>query len=150
LALLQLRPADLEPYAGVARTLADSVPVCDWPDRVAAVAGTLGRRDRILPGVGQALFELGRYGEARDFLLRRLGQDPEDQLALMVLARVEDGLGNFASARFLFERGLRFRDPLPPLGPFYLEHLVRTNQLDVARTVYRNLAGRVPELGISD
>jgi tetratricopeptide (TPR) repeat protein len=145
LMLLKLRPADLEPYRGLAGSLAQSVPAGDLPDCVERVAGTLCNRDRILTGVGLAMFDLGRYREARSHFLQRLAQAPEDGIALWNLARVEDYLGNYRDARSFFEKGLRTAPPPPDLIPFYLEHLIRTENFDAARAFYRALVKQLPD-----
>jgi tetratricopeptide (TPR) repeat protein len=145
LTLLKLRPADLEPYRGLAGSLALSVPAGDLPDCVERVTGTLCNRDKILTGVGLAMFDLGRYREARSHFLQRLAQAPDDGIALWNLARVEDYLGNYRDARAFFEKGLRTAPPPPDLIPFYLEHLIRTENFDAARAFYRGLVKQLPD-----
>lgn len=48
LMLLKLRPADLEPYRGLAQSLAASVPVEELASRVERVAGTLATGTKFL------------------------------------------------------------------------------------------------------
>jgi tetratricopeptide (TPR) repeat protein len=145
LRLLNLRPADMECYRGLARSFAASVPAGDLPDHVERVAGTLCNRDKLLTGVGLAMFDLGRYAEARSHFLQRLAEAPEDALALWHLARVEDYLGNYRDARSFFEKTLRTAPPSPDLIPFYLEHLIRTENFDAARAFYRRLVRQLPD-----
>ncbi len=145
LKLLKLVPADVEPYRGLARSLAASVPVGDLAGSVEKVSGTLSNRDKLLIGVGLAMFDMGRYTEARSHFLQRLAQDPEDRMALWNLARVEDHLGNYQDALSLFEKGLRTAPPSPDLIPFYLEHLIRTENFDRARAFYRGLVKQLPD-----
>ena len=145
LILLRLCPADVEPYRGLARSLAASIPAGDLPGRVERVAETLSNRDRLLTGVGLAMFDLGRYREARSHFLQRLAQAPEDGLALWNLARVEDYLGNYQDALSLFEKALRTAPPSPDSIPYYMEHLIRTEDFDRARAFYRGLVKQLPD-----
>ncbi|MGA3025997.1 MAG: tetratricopeptide repeat-containing glycosyltransferase family protein [Bryobacteraceae bacterium] len=145
LKLLNLRPADVEVYRGLAGSLAASVSAGDLPDRVERVAGTLCDRDQVPIGVGLAMFDRGRYAEARSHFLQRLAQAPDDGVALWHLARVEDYPGNYRDARSFFEKVLRTSPPPPDLIPFYLEHLIRTENFDAARAFYRRLVRQLPD-----
>ena len=144
LTLLRLCPAKVEPYRGLARSLAASMPSSDLPGSVERVAGTLCNRDKVLTGVGLAMLDLGRYAEARSHFLQRLAEAPEDGMALWNLARVEDYLGNYRDARSLFEKGLRTAPPAPDSIPLYLEHLIRTEEFDAARAFCRGLVRQLP------
>lgn len=91
------------------------------------------------------MFYLGRYAEARSCFHQRLTQAPRDGTALWNLARVEDYLGNYRDARSLFEKGLRTAPPSPDAIPFYLEHLIRTEEFDAARAFYLGLVRQLPD-----
>ena len=145
LKLLPLRPDDVETYRGLARSLAASTPARDLPWRVESIAGTGCNRDKILTGVGLAMFDLGRYQEALSCFRQRLAEEPGDGAALWNLARVEDALGNYPEARSLFEKGLRTAPPSPDSIPYYLEHLIRTENFDAARAFYRGLVRQLPD-----
>ncbi|MGH9663913.1 MAG: tetratricopeptide repeat protein, partial [Bryobacteraceae bacterium] len=144
LKLLRLRPSDPDPYRGLARTVAESTPPTTLVDRVRALCQPRCDEGKLQAGVGWALFELGRYTEARDCFRKRLEEDPQDWPVLLNLARSEDCAGNAASAKALFERGLSVPEPFPDLVRSFAEHLIRTGSIEDAKTLYRSFVRRMP------
>lgn len=142
--LFELTRSDPDAYRGLARTVADGASASEIPRKVRALCGPHPDEGALLAGVGWALFELGRYGEARDSFRKRLREAPDDQRVLLNLARAEDCAGNYSSARSLFEDGLSAPEPLPDLVRSYVEHLIRTGGIEDAKALYRAFLKRAP------
>src|SRR5579864_2887633 len=98
-----------------------------------------GNVDRwiMLSGIGRGLLMLGRYADARELLALSLRNVPENTESLLHLAEVEMCLGNMDQSRQLYERAVAQAPNSYLIFICYLEHLIRTSDIDEAKSAYR-------------
>jgi tetratricopeptide (TPR) repeat protein len=143
---IELAPDLLDGYAGLCRICIDGEGVDEGKAMASDATRSINRPIELLKGMAFALEGHGRYQEARSYWEQVLKRIPDDVLALLRAARVEQVLRDIEGAGYLYDKAMTLYPANLSAIWEYAHFLIHTGRFNRAVALLRDAISSQPAI----